>query len=271
MIVQTAPAGQDRTVIRNVDHAVAAGEFARAFGNADFAPLEPAGLIAFVSANHEEGWRALDDRPERDPATGLPYHLAGSPQRILVRKSIDSPAFNEAHHPYCGLLSSMHNWGLYNGRYGLSDKISITDIPAEDRAAVQAMLDGEEARQGRLRGRLADEPRTAAWVEEERLFTGYKLLEFFDTLALYLQLRDHTQWEEEVFLNVPAGVGEDVDVTVRPVDERTITLTPYPFASDRLELTCAGRAVAPQGSDEELRAALAAAPSSLQCSFVVKA
>ena len=44
-----------------------------------------------------------------------------------------SPDFNERHHPYCGLLSSMHSWGLYNGRYGLSKLVLLDNIPPDDR------------------------------------------------------------------------------------------------------------------------------------------
>jgi hypothetical protein len=76
MIVQRVPTGQAATIIRNVDHAVAAGALARAFGNERFSPIEPARLMAYVAENHEEGWRAVDDAPVRNPRRDCPIMWA---------------------------------------------------------------------------------------------------------------------------------------------------------------------------------------------------
>jgi hypothetical protein len=136
MIVQQVPEGVAPIIICNVDHGVAAGQLAEAFGNAQFARAVPGGLLGFVARHHEEGWRPLDACPRRNPATGLPYHLSETPADLVIQKSIASPDFNERHHPWCGLLSSMHSWGLYHYRYGVSDAISIEQRPPAYAAAI---------------------------------------------------------------------------------------------------------------------------------------
>ena len=76
---------------------------------------------SYVCRWHDRGWRDLDENPPLDPRTGLPYHLGETPIEITMLTSATSPHHNEAVHPYCGLLDSMHITGLYHGRYGLSD------------------------------------------------------------------------------------------------------------------------------------------------------
>jgi hypothetical protein len=52
--------------------------------------------------------------------------MARTPTPEVVKTNFGSPDFNEAHHPYCVLLSSMHSVGLYNGRYGFSQFVIRT-------------------------------------------------------------------------------------------------------------------------------------------------
>jgi len=139
MIVQTSEVpGGAAFVINQTDHTAFAGDLARHFGNDVFARLEPAGHVLELVSWHDEGWTDLDDRVLQDPDTGLPYHLVRTPLDELFTTSELSPARNEARHPFCGLLSSMHTTGLYNGRYGLSDFVFVDVIPAEKRARVDA-------------------------------------------------------------------------------------------------------------------------------------
>ena len=63
-----------------------------------------------------------------------------TPLPIILLTSARSPEHNEAANPYAGLIDSMHIWGLYNGRYGMSDKVLIDLIPDEHRTLADAML-----------------------------------------------------------------------------------------------------------------------------------
>ena len=108
------------------EHTALCAQFARAFGNAQFEPLSPLDLMIYVVGHHDAGSAEFDRNPAPDERTGLPYNLIETPIRYLAVTSQRSPDFNERHHPYCGLISSMHSWGLYNGRYGLSISSSST-------------------------------------------------------------------------------------------------------------------------------------------------
>ncbi len=65
MIIQTAPANQPRLAMMMHEHTALSAQFARAFGNSRFEPVEPRELCVYAIAHHDEGWAAFD----RDPAT----------------------------------------------------------------------------------------------------------------------------------------------------------------------------------------------------------
>ena len=153
MIIQTAPAGKPHLAIMMHEHTALSGQFARAFGNDRFEAPRPDDLLFYVVSHHDEGWAEFDRDPVTDENTGLPYNLVETPAEYITVTSRRSPEFNERRHPYCGLLSSMHSWGLYNGRYGLSNLVLIDRIPLQDRPLAERMLDGELIRQDRLRSR----------------------------------------------------------------------------------------------------------------------
>lgn len=245
MIVQTTSDGQPSFVIEQADHARMSGQVAAAFGNDRFAAPVPRDLMIYVAGHHDEGWVPVDGLRLQSPDTGLPYHLTQTPLSYVLRTSAGSPAFNEAHHPFCGVLSSMHTYGLFHGRYGLSDFIFVERVPVEHKAAVMAMLDNELARQERLKRLLAADPASAGWVEEAALFDSYKLLQFFDTLSLYFHLTGREQRGQTSFQHVPDGRGADHTLTIEPVAD-AYRLSPFPFAGDELTVSVLGRTLTPQ-------------------------
>lgn len=257
MIVQTAAPGQPNLVIFQTDHAATSGQIAAVFGNEQFAAPEPLEPMRFVATHHDAGWQPVDERLEMDVNTGLPHHLTQTPLPYLVQTSQGSPDFNEAHYPFSGLLSSMHTYGLFNGRYGLSDFVFIDNVAADQKTAVQIMLDGELARQERLKQQLAALPQMASYVQPDYLFHNYKLLQFFDTLALYFQMTHTAARGEAQFLNVPRAVGEDVTLTIRQLADGTYSVTPYPFREAELTLHYQGYQMTPQPPGTDLQAVIA--------------
>jgi hypothetical protein len=245
MIIQTAPQGEPRFAIKMDEHSTLAGQFARAFGNDRFEPLNPLELIAYIVANHDKGWFNYDANPKTDPSTGFPYNLVDTPAEDITKTSAGSPDFNEQHHPYCGLLSSMHSWGLYNGRYGTSNYVLIDTIPLERRHLADAMLARELERQKRLKAQLIGDPETASWIEERRLFQAYKLLQFFDTLALYFNRTHERARAEMTFAHVPMNIDEDAVVAIRPIEAGRYGLAPFPFAKDDVTYSFSGRYIEP--------------------------
>lgn len=245
MILQTAPQGQPRFAIKMDEHSTLAGEFAKAFGNDGFARSEPYDLLVYVVTHHDKGWVNYDGAPKTDPRTGFPYNLVETPAEDITPTSAGSPDFNERRHPYCGLLSSMHSWGLYNGRYGTSDYVLINTIPPQQRYLADRMLERELERQARLKATLASDPRTAPWIEDRRLFQNYKRLQFFDMLALYFNRTHEAGRGEMQFVYVPADVDKDATITIRPVGKGAYGLSPYPFAADGVEFSFSGRYIEP--------------------------
>jgi len=185
-----------------------------------------------------------------DQGTGLPYNLVDTPGQYITVTSRLSPEFNERQHPFCGLMSSMHSWGLYNGRYGLSSMVLIDKIPPHDRPLAQRMLDGELDRQKRLKAELARDPKTSSWLAEQRLFQNYKQLQFFDTLALYFNRTHPSERGETKFEHVPRSAREDTTITVRPRGTGVYELSPFPFAARSAEYAFAGRQITPGQHDK---------------------
>lgn len=281
MISQTAPPGEPHFVLTMADHTAMCGQMARAFGNDRFEPPAPFAEVVYVVENHDRGWDPYDANPGLDPDTGVPYIMARTPAPDAVKTNRGSPDFNEAHHPYCGLLSSMHSWGLYNNRFGFSTYVIRTqaatslDVAGSDRALIDAMLSDEHARQVRLKAALAADPATRAWVEPSRLFRNYKLLQFFDTLSLYFHLRHAGErGDQQSYVHVPVTADADTTVTLRRIDDGHYSLDPFPFAGDRLTLRCAGRYILPFPPDfprERVGAALRERPRDHQVYELVPA
>jgi hypothetical protein len=227
----------------------------------------------YVCRWHDKGWQDLDDNPPLNADTGFPYNLVETPLPVIFLTSARSPEYNEAHHPYCGLIDSMHIWGLYNGRYGLSDKVLINMIPDEHRLMADSMLNNEHQRQQRLKATLGADAKTAGWVEDGRLFANYKILQFFDTLALYFNCAHVEARGESVFENVPLDQNSDTSVTIRPVGDDTDSLDPYPFRDSGMEISYAGRYLTPldAGAEPDMAAVMRDTPIERQSATLVAA
>jgi len=243
MIIQTLANGDPALAIMMHEHNALCQQLCHAFGNSEFEAMDPLDLVIYAISHHDAGWLEFDRNPELDGRTGLPYNLGDTPPKHIVRTSVLSPDFNEKHHAFCGLLSSMHSWGLYNGRYGLSDLVLLDQILEDDRPTTEAMLKGELERQERLKAELAKDPETAAWIEERKLLQCYKHLQFIDTLALYFNRVHKYARKEQTFTNVPVSKDRDVSVTIKPVGAGTYAMSPFPFATSGAEFAFAGHPI----------------------------
>ena len=280
MMIQPAPDGGARFISTMEEHNDLCGQFAQAFGNERFARPEPWDEMLYVISHHDRGWDAFDAAPALDEKSGFPRGLGTAPIPGGLDTNRRSPDYNEARHAYCGLLASMHCWGLFNARYGFSrfatqkgGSVSIP-IPPAQADATEAVLEAERARQARLTAKLAADPATAPWVEPARLMQNYKLLQFFDTLALYFNLRHESQREAETFVHVPMSSTADTSITVTPRGGGAYTMDPFPFAGERFEARCQGRwfeAVDPAKPPADLAAALYGRPKAEQLHVFVRA
>jgi hypothetical protein len=246
MIIQTAPTGTPRLAVMMYEHTALCGQFARAFGNDQFESLAPLDPMIYVISHHDAGWTEFDRDPVTDEKSGLPYNLVETPAEYITVTSRQSPDFNQRQHPYCGLMSSMHSWGLYNGRYGLSNIVLIDKIPQQDRPLADRMLAGELDRQKRLKEEIGKDPRLPGWLDEKKLFQNYKQLEFIDTLALYFNRIHPSERGQQAFEHVPLNAEADTTVTIQPLQTGVYALSPYPFAPNGAEFAFAGRRIRPR-------------------------
>ena len=185
----------------------------------------------------------------------MPYNLNDTPADYITVTSRRSPDFNERQHPFCGLISSMHSWGLYNGRYGLSELVPIDNIPPDKRPLADRMLAGELERQKRLKEVIAKDPEIAERLDDRRLFQNYKQLQFLDTLALYFNRIHRAERRQQTFENVPLNAHNDTAVTITPQAEGVYALSPFPFAPTQAEFAFAGRRLGPHDRDPQIRLA----------------
>lgn len=236
MIVTKHPKGAIGHVVLQKDHADVAHQLAVAFGNRDFAPLAPRDLMEFIAMNHDRGWDAADADVSRDPRTGLPFNLVNTPLDALLATGPRSVDFNSGFHEYCGLLAAMHIWGLYHGRYGLSDKIVVDFLVGPARTKADAMLVVVKAKEQELLARLRANQEFRAYVEPAALMRNYKLLQFFDTLSLYFNEAAGVAGEGTHFLHVPKTEQTDVTIALTPLGDKIYRLSPFPFHGSTLEV-----------------------------------
>jgi hypothetical protein len=268
MMVQSAPEGEPHFISTMLEHMDFCGQMARSFGNDTFEPIAPAEALYAID-NHDRGWDNYDQHPGFDPNTRLPYLMAQTPADDAIKIHRGSPDYNEGHHPYSGLLASMHTWGLYNRRYGFSQfairtrtSISVPVSP-ENRKKIDTLLKNELERQKRLRAVLSSTTQAEVFNDEEALLQNYKQLQFIDTLALYFHLRHAAERGSETYIHVPMNREADANVVVHKLDDSTYSADPFPFKGDSVTFTCNGRYMAPISIGREppdLGAALRALP-----------
>lgn len=264
--MQSAGGGQPHLVLTMEQHTATAATLAGHFGGTPrFSRLEPRDLMLGLVREHDRGWVPVDAEAPRDPSTDLPWSVYQTPITVSIGTGPRSIDHNERCHPYRGLLSSMHIAGLFTGRFGLDDTRILDQLGPESRALLEPMLAAETTRQARLRASLAADPATAAWVAEPALMRNYRALQFFDRLALWLQVTCPADRRPTVIPHVPTLVGApDVAVTVTPLGPDRVRLDPYPFDTAPLEVVSEGRWLHPQPPGADLAAALSSAPTARQ-------
>ena len=238
-------------MVLQVDHQEQCRRAARAWGNDDFARLDPWEPVEIAAAVHDEGWRDWEAQPQIDDGGG-PMDFPGMARRQHVALYEAGIAAAEAHGPLVGLLVSMHGLGLYRARMGL-------DGAAQDLGAlppvVQEFVRAQVARQQRLWSVVGDTPHRRAWA-----WGAYRLLQAWDGLSLYLTWRGLPQGRRGRLSWVPHRESEDpgVELTLRPVDARTVICDPFPFAGDEALLAVRARVIPDRvyASHDDLRTEL---------------
>jgi hypothetical protein len=220
-------------VVLQTHHADLAEQFARAWGNADFAAPDRRDSMAIAARRHDDGWAVW----ERSPRVAV----AESPQRpvpFLEVHITSHLAFYEAgivdvtdEDAYAGLLCAMHGAGIYRQRYGTQPGLKnkwADDYGAEIDRFVETM-------ESSYPQRLAE---TGA-EDGPALRADYRLLQAFDRLSLYFSglfpLKDGDRHE---IAPVPTdAAGGEVTIAVETASGfeplagvQRARIDPYPFA-----------------------------------------
>ena len=95
-------------LITQHDHAQLSGRFAERVGNGDFVRPEPFRETVDGVALHDCGWPLHDDKAPTLNSEGLPLHVLESPMPVATRVWSESARLAAEHHPYTGLLVSLH-------------------------------------------------------------------------------------------------------------------------------------------------------------------
>lgn len=250
MIVQRPAADGSRVLVPMTEHLRTAAALGAAYGNSRFMPPAPPELFTWVVGHHDDGWREFDQSPPLDPATGLPPSIDGLDFDTALAIGRRSIAANLERHPWCGLLVSRHVTGLYCARHGLEARGVVADIPPASRAAVDVFLAERREHDAALRDDLAADRASATWIAEPAFSHAYAVLELLDALAVWLNLRAPDQPDAWDFPALPDARSEPVRLHARSVADR-VTIDPWPFATEAVEVRFAGTRVHRRGTRRE--------------------
>ncbi len=259
-------------LVEHPDHARLAGEFARHWGNADFAPPEPRGDILVAVTRHDDAWAERDARPCLTRA-GLPsafsHELVGTYSAFEEIDLADYLAVRgrateavAADNPYAAILISMHTVNL------LTEQANLAGVSQPDLVRLREFLLGQRRRQAALAMQVRATGR-AADVEAAGLERAFEFLQVCDNLSLIACVR-YPQ-PRPLRHRHPLRDGTLTTLQCTPLGGDTYRISPYPFDADELRLTVPCRCVRGGifASEEQFRAAYAAvAPESLALCLV---
>jgi hypothetical protein len=248
MIIQEH--GDHLLLIRQTDHAVLSGFFAREWGNEHFARPEPFASFCLAAAEHDNGWREWELQPQLDLKTRLPYSFSSIPteQHIALYQRGIERLVKEDH--YAGLLVSMHCAGLYDRTRATMPGFSAKSVKANETQLANDFVQQLKLQQLRLKVDLRANPEAKSFAEEKTLQANSQRLEALDRLSLYFCL---APLEGATIDQVPVdNQGGETGWDLRPERGNVVALAPYPFRRDSLEFSIMARRIPKRVYDDDL-------------------
>lgn len=228
-------------IIRQTDHALLAGFFAREWGNELFKKPEPFESFRLAAAEHDNGWREWEILPKVDPATFLPYSFMSIPTEAhiaLYQHGIER--ILKVDH-YAALLVSMHCALLYDRTRATMPGFSAKYVRSSESHSANEFVQRLRLQQLRLKVDLRANPATKIFTEEKFLQANLQRLEALDRLSLYFCL---PTLGDSVIESVPLNdEGSEADWELRRETGGTITLAPYAFRREPLSVSILARRV----------------------------
>src|SRR6266853_6263572 len=228
-------------VIRQTDHAFLAGFLAREWGNEKFTKPQPNASFCLAVAEHDNGWSEWELQAQLDRKTRLPYSFMSIPTAAhiaIYQRGIERLV--RVDH-YAGLLASMHASCLYDRARATMPGFSAKYVKSEESHIANEFVQRLRLQQLRLKVDLRANPATKDLIVEETLKGNFERLEALDRLSLHLCLNP---LENCTIDAVPAdGGGREVDLDLRSEGGNVLTLAPYPFKREVLELSILARRI----------------------------
>jgi hypothetical protein len=252
--------GDQLIIIRQTDHAILSGFFAREWGNELFTRPEPFDSFRLAAAEHDNGWNDWELHPQIDPATFSPYTFMSIPtaEHIeIYKRGIDRIVQEDR---YAGLLAAMHAAGLYDRARATIPGFSAKYVKSNESQMVADFIQRLRLQQLRLKVDLRADPAMKSFAEEKPLQVSAQRLEALDRLSLYFCL---APLAESTIDAVPIDEqGGEVDWELRPQANNSVILTPYPFRRDPLDVSILARRIPKQryANDFDLQKEVALAP-----------
>jgi Protein of unknown function (DUF3891) len=233
--------GSELVLVRQTDHAVLAGFFARELGNDLFKRPEPFESFRLAVSDHDNGWREWELLPQLDPKTRLPYSFMSLPTEehmAVYQRGIERLVKADR---YAGLLASMHCHGLYDKTRATIPGFSAKYVKSTEAEQVGNFLQSLKLQQLRLKVDLRSDPATRDFTEDKTLEANAKRLEALDRLSLYFCLDSPHDTSIE---GVPVDAhGSEVDWELRTHGNNIVSLAPYPFRREPLQISILTRTV----------------------------
>ncbi|PPS43345.1 DUF3891 family protein [Chroococcidiopsis sp. TS-821] len=225
-------------VITQPTHSWVAGCIARVWGNEKFGVFAPREEVCLGAEQHDIGWVVWETAPTLNPKTGYPYNFMELPTETHTKIWSGAKQLALPFGRYATLLVSLHGTGLFERRNWQTS--------LESSRLVQAYLDQEYAFQEQLIANLECDSYYAAYATPENIQRNRSLVATWDTLSLALCMGLR---EEKKFHQVPTALGE-ITLTLTPVEENVIKVSPWVFQQDTVKLVYEGRLLQKKFTDE---------------------
>jgi hypothetical protein len=239
-------------------HAWLAGQIVRAWGNTAFGNVTPFEEVCLGAEQHDIGWLIWEQEPTLNPVTGRPHSFRE--MNVAAHTAIwrQGTKMALALGRYPALLVSLHGTGLY----------MTFDFAAAGEAnarIVRDFLAEQEAIQQRLIASLKAGERHPEYSDPDMIERNRRLIRAADrmSIAICTGMRDiATRFgdpREGIVRQVPTTGGEtDIVLHALDADLTAISVSPWPFATATVNVTCEGVLLPPRSfrDQNEMRAAL---------------
>jgi hypothetical protein len=213
-----------------------------------------------AATEHDNGWEEWERQPSIDPVSFSPYTFMSIPTEehiALYQRGIERVVKADR---YAGLLVSMHCANLYDRTRATMPGFSAKYVKSEEAPLVQDVLQRLRLQQLRLKVDLRADPAMKNFADEKWLQANAQRLDAVDRLSLYICLAPR---EPATIDAVPVDYrGLEADWDLQPEENGTVTLEPYPFRRDPLEISILARRIPKRryADDVEFQKTLAQTP-----------